>query len=1045
MEEKEIKKIIKFISGYEYQEQPQSIEEIQGDLQLAGLSTVLNSIISKIREVNVLDLGCGKGILIAKLNELGVFQKYPRLNYIGFDKNEYLVDSFKVASELQLLEKVKLLTLQDNWDDHVNKNSIIVIRNVLHELVVSDSAKLIYKICHKLPNKAMFILQDMTTLPVAEKGKAGWLGVHLQNIFNNAGFETVLTEDKSKSGVDIFLLEGVKNNYCGLDFREIYNLLLSARKDQLELLLYKYKELEENQENKFPILRLTHDITAISYQIGEESKNDEDIENTVSSVFQLAFYNITDADFDTLIYSFKFPEVSWFQNRLKPLQSIDDFILSTKTFLLVRGGPFIGKKTLVFNAFSIKKYARLPIYINLDQGVDLIKILETVAVQLNVVRQLDSEILSRLSSLPIEKLRKEMVSTLSRFVSKSVLILDGYENIVTLNGETDNEDVSWLVNFWSSAQSSKIIILSRAKVKLPVNTFEVEFLNKFYSHEEGRFGTHQNTVRMLQSLVPIDYRLHEKSEFGGFPQELISIVDNHPHFIYLASTITRNNPNFQCLSDNIFVENIKNELFDNLIRTFNLTADEKEFLKALSMLRNPFPLKLISLASSSQSLAKTFLEKGLILEHFSGTFRPIGFIKSISIDDLMNIEDAEEELTVFKDKWNNKFYETFKLLYEETSNPFYLRESYYHSTMADITSNSVNNYFLPELTTCANKWFEEGRYSDSRWAYQEIQKLRQLHQKERMRFASSLVRTGKFDDGSKLYNNLFANFPKWIGSKFSYVDSLIYTNDYAEVALDFLKTEFLVEQKKAYWYHRAAKCYRQLNMKTEAYNHFDCAISLESSKDKVWIIIIEFAIYAREVGDTDKEKYLIETLAWNKLKLRTYKVIVSLGSLYERLDQLTEAEKLLKEAYKIKPSDSYCLLPLIKVLCGKNDIDYAENILDQPFNYRPKYLYHYAKVFYFKTVGKFLEAERLLTYMIDNYKFSVHQYGQWADLFLTWALSSSGTEQVELAERGLKYVEETLQLNNVPSLLAHLELTKIIDDDNLNQRIQEELNRIYNS
>ena len=550
---------------------------------------------------------------------------------------------------------------------------------------------------------------------------------------------------------------------------------------------------------------------------------------------------------------------------------------------------------------------------------------------------------------------------------------------------------------------------------------------------------------MLQSLVPIDYRLHEKSEFGGFPQELISLVDNHPHFIYLASTIIRNNSNFQCLSDNIFVENIKNELFDNLIHTFNLTADEKEFLKALSMLRNPFPLKLISLASRSQNLSKTFLEKGLILEHFSGTFRPIEFIKSISIDDLMNIEDTEEELTVFKEKWNNKFYETFKLLYEETSNPFYLRESYYHSIMADITSSSVNNYFLPELTICANKWFEEGRYNDSRWAYREIQKMRCLHQKERMRFASSLVRTGKFDDGSKLYNNLFADFPKWIGSKFSYVDSLIYTNDYAEVALDFLKTEFLVEHKKAYWYHRAAKCYKQLNMKTEAYNHFDCAISLESSKDKVWIIIIEFANYAREVGDTDKEKYLIETLAWNKLKLRTYNVIVSLGSLYERLDQLTEAEKLLKEAYKIKPSDSYCLLPLIKVLCRNNDIDYAKNILDQPFNYRPKNLYHYAKVFYFKTVGKFLEAERSLTYMFDNYKVSVHQYGQWADLFLTWALSSSGTEQVELAERGLKYVEETLQHKNVPSLLAHLELTKIIDDDNLNQRIQEELNRIYNS
>lgn len=1042
MDKREIKKIIGFISGYEYQEQPQSIEEIQGDLQLAGLSTVLNSIISKSSEPNIIDLGCGKGVLIAKLNELSAFQKNPKLNYIGFDKNEYLVDSFKVASNLQLLEKIKLLALHDNWDEHVNKKSIIVIRNVLHELVVSDAAKLVYKICHKLPKKSCFILQDMSTLPVAEKGKAGWLGVHLENIFNNAGFDTALTGDKSKNGVDIFLIEGVKSRNCTLDFRKIYNLLLAARKDQLELLHYKYKKLEENKNNKLPILRITHDIAAISYQIGEESKNVKDIENTVSSLFQLAFYNISGSDFDLLISSFKFPEISWFQNRLKPLQSIDDFILSSKTFLLIRGGPFIGKKTLVFHAFCVKKYERLPIYINLNQGVDLVTLLETIAVQLNVVRQLDAEILSKLSSLPNEKLRQEMLSILTRFVSKSVLILDGYENIVNPKGITDNEDVTWLINVWSSTQHSKLIILSRVKVLLPENTFEIVFLNKFYSHEKGRFGEHQNTVRMLQSLIPLDYRLPEKTDFGGFPQELINLLDNHPHFIYLAATIVRNNPDSLCLSDNLFVENIKNELFDNLINTFKLTTEEKELLKALSMLRNPFPLKLISMASSNSNLAQSFLEKGLILEHYPGTFRPIEFVKSITIDDLLIIEDREEEKKVFKDKWNIKFYEAYKLLYKETSNPIFLRESYYHSTMARTAKFSVNNYFLPELSTCANKWFEEGRYHDSCWAYQEINKMRVLYQKERMRFASCLVRTDGFEDGSKIYNHLFAEFPDWIGTKFSYVDSLIYTKNYPEVALDFLNNEFPYEQKKAYWCHRAAKCYRQLSMRTEAYEHFERAISIEPAKEKISIILLEFANYAREVGDTEKETYLIETIAWHQLKLRTYNVKVSLGSLYERIDRLPEAEELLKDSYQINPSNAYCLLPLIKTLCRNNDIDTAKYYLDQPFNYRPKYLYYYAKVFYFKTIEKFVEAEQLLTEIINQYTLSVHQCGQWADLFLTWALSTYGDEQNELVERGLKYAEESLQFNNVPCLLAHLELAKLIGDADIRHRIQEKLSRI---
>ena len=103
-----VEQLLKFVSGYGSPEKPQSIEEIQGDFQLAGLSTILNSYLSCDPTPKILDIGCGNGALMAKLADIKAFENYPELEYVGFDRPDRLNSAFEAANKLRILQHVKL-------------------------------------------------------------------------------------------------------------------------------------------------------------------------------------------------------------------------------------------------------------------------------------------------------------------------------------------------------------------------------------------------------------------------------------------------------------------------------------------------------------------------------------------------------------------------------------------------------------------------------------------------------------------------------------------------------------------------------------------------------------------------------------------------------------------------------------------------------------------------------------------------------------------------------------------------------------------------
>jgi hypothetical protein len=399
-----------------------------------------------------------------KLVDIKVFKNYPKLEYVGFDFEDRLPYAFENANNLKILPYIKLLPV-GNWTKQLGSPCIVVIRNVFHELKINEAARLIHEICMFLPNESVILLQDMTTLPKAEKGRVGWLGSHLAEIFRKGGIDTTHTPDTSKRGVDVFLIEGRHSNKCELTEKDILNLLIAARKEQLKLLKSKYEAMKEEPSNNLPILRLNHDITAISLQlleIGEEIEEKSEINDgqTLASTFALAFSSLSELDIDEIRKRFRYPKIRGFQNRSHAIHALNDFILSDKTIFLLDGGHLMGKKTVIWEALEKIQHNRLPLFVDLTASIDIIRIMEELAVQLEINSFLDVEVLASLRSLQTEEIKSVITKAIRQFASKVILILDEFENVIDPNGKIDNEDVYWLINIWSGFHGANVHTIS---------------------------------------------------------------------------------------------------------------------------------------------------------------------------------------------------------------------------------------------------------------------------------------------------------------------------------------------------------------------------------------------------------------------------------------------------------------------------------------------------------------------------------------------------------------------------------------------------------
>ncbi|AEW01131.1 hypothetical protein A4D02_14310 [Niastella koreensis] len=252
-------------------EPPQDREGKNGDPQLAALTSFLlglktNNTVSEKRVL--VDFGCGNGVLPNLLES--IYNDAPdSLPFLwAVDLPEPLS---RLALPLEIHNRSEKCTLEMFYNNKLINNSKeiteIVIRNVLHEMTIKETAELFDRLIKYLPVHTNIYIQDMARLPKQERGNAAWSFELLKQCLEEMGFTVSGHQLYSHSGIPWFSMN------CQLPTSKkdanMLDIIAKYRSKQLTDIRNKGKELTKVFENTSEIISLSLDCLALDVQLDE--------------------------------------------------------------------------------------------------------------------------------------------------------------------------------------------------------------------------------------------------------------------------------------------------------------------------------------------------------------------------------------------------------------------------------------------------------------------------------------------------------------------------------------------------------------------------------------------------------------------------------------------------------------------------------------------------------------------------------------------------------------------------------------------------------
>jgi hypothetical protein len=134
----------------------------------------------------VIDIGCGNAVLALAL--MYVFGERPAPRYIAVDK-ESLLDSVAIPHAIHNNSEKLAYETFISLSGGRQSTKLAVIRNVLHELDIIETADLLSALSNRLQPGTQVFIQDMQDLPEVEPRFAGWDFALLTEALEDLGFE----------------------------------------------------------------------------------------------------------------------------------------------------------------------------------------------------------------------------------------------------------------------------------------------------------------------------------------------------------------------------------------------------------------------------------------------------------------------------------------------------------------------------------------------------------------------------------------------------------------------------------------------------------------------------------------------------------------------------------------------------------------------------------------------------------------------------------------------------------------------------------------
>lgn len=1039
------KRIYDFLKNYGSPEQAQEASEAATDSQIRCITTPIAHLITINDTGTILDVGCGKGIILSRLANVACFEEKQGWGYIGTDFQELLNDILHLAIDYRIHKKVDVIPLDDFYDEWPTRTKwpgphIVIIRNVFHELGIDSSARLLSHIRKNIESEDTVIIQDLSVFPKAEKGNVCWIPTLFDELLREFGLETSLTEDKSSTGNRWFTIIANASSKTGLSLDEVKEKVIEFRTRQLS----KWKTLGGlyHDDEMFRDLRFAK--IDFDLQVGALILQLQDVASDVSPLNHDQEVLIYKETFEKSLHGFIFQKTigeivfkeasRHFRDRANSLNGVVDFMTSEYRITTVTGATLMGKTELLRHFLYGEgfKHDRVPVFVDIRPTASVWNLLDSIFSAIGCRIPIDA--LQKLREITFTDVRTSINDFFHSIAGRIVCVFDHFENILDSSGRIFDRDIKELLFILLEPEGAKVVITSR------LESIDLSFVPEFFVYPKpqppvGRFPRGEHVENVLQSFL-----LRPK-----YPAVLIDAIDRHPFLTTLAGMYLQKYGE-SALEDYRLLDDLKLQMRDAI---FSRIVDDKSrpAVEAISRLRIPVPRKMLVQLSSEKSVFSAE-DIGVIRPHFGGGRGDlIGCIGALQIVPSEYAEQASEDVFysdldtrekgIERDAQEN-IVKCYAQLYREDDDPIWLREMYYHRMVigGKESLGQFGTLYRSELFSAGEYWYDKEKdFDKALWAYNLALEHGQPGYYIRMRIASCKVRLGLekkdfLNEGDKEFQSLLKRYPSEYGIKMAYVDASLWIKNYTG-ALKLLR-EFGFSYTDHWWIAgQFGRAYSGRHEHNKAIAAFEYQLK-EKPKASVYE---QIARAYHRLGDTDKEiDKIVKGIKKypNNIRLR-----LCYGALLERVGEADQAVEVLEKIFEDDPNNGWVIFPLIRSLARIGRIDDIIEIWRRiRYKTRPEFLRIPIEAEILARQERFEQALSVLSRASDD----EHKVGQSLEIYFAWANSQTDDEERKhIAKTGLSQPIDPIIQRNVPVLIMRCNLALIAKD---RERCEEAINTI---
>jgi SAM-dependent methyltransferase len=479
--------LLDFLRDYGSPEPPQEANAALFDNQLKSVATLLATYINKSDRGSIIDVGCGNGVLLSRLMETSQFTQTPGWEYVGVDFPEYREKVVHIAVEKKIHRRVDFVEVDKFYKDEpafqtAPRPYLVFVRNVIHELNIRDTARLIESIARNLAPGEILIIQDPQVFPRAEKGNACWIPLQLKETIEACGFDALDSIEQSKSGSRWYNIIATRNHNDSLSLNQIQTTVSDSRSRQW----IKWKDLgavhsDDEMFRDVRIAKIDFDLqfAALTKQLLEAGHSSVDPLTTtqqaliVKETFKRAlseFILLRPADVREVM-----EDAPHFVDRGNSQNSLEKYLASQYAVTTIVGATLMGKTELARHVLVKFRHGRLPVLVDIQATASVWNILESILS--SIACHVSNEVLAGMQGISFIDIRAVVSEFFETHARNLVIVFDHFERLLNPLGMMTDGDIKDLIGILTQSSNAKVIITSRRSMHLsfvPANLYYPE-------------------------------------------------------------------------------------------------------------------------------------------------------------------------------------------------------------------------------------------------------------------------------------------------------------------------------------------------------------------------------------------------------------------------------------------------------------------------------------------------------------------------------------------------------------------------------------------